>query len=155
VKTGCILAIVVGGVLAALTTVDARQEERGLRILNTSCRSCHGVRRVQIQAMDAAGWTNTVRAMVDEQGATVPEADVPVLIDYLARTYPPMPEGTGKEIVLNRCTVCHDLGVIRDARKSRADWEATLTAMRTQGAALNDEEFPVALNYLTANFAAR
>ena len=79
---------------------DAQESEPGERIMNASCQGCHTVRNIQTQAMDAAGWTKTVATMV-EKGAKVSKEDIPVLVDYLARSLGPVPDGPGKAILLN------------------------------------------------------
>src|SRR6185295_7577908 len=83
----------------------AQESDPGERIMNASCQTnCHNVRSIQTQAMDAAAWTKTVQTMVDK-GAKVAPNDMPVLVRYLAEHFGPIPEGRGKEIVLNTCTM--------------------------------------------------
>ena len=130
---------------------SAQESEPGERIMNGSCQGCHTVRVIQTQAMDAAAWTKSVATMV-EKGAKVSKEDTPVLIDYLARHHGPVPDGAGKAILLNTCTMCHDLGRIRLGRRSPEEWEETLVSMLNEGAPLSDENFPVILEYLSKNF---
>ena len=66
-----------------------------------------------------------------------------------------MPDGPGKNILLNTCTVCHELGRVRAHTVSREEWEETLGAMLNEGAMLSEQDFPVLLNYLARNFGAR
>ena len=149
----------VGLVSAALATIAlvfatasrAQESEPGERIMNGSCQGCHTVRVIQTQAMDVAAWTKSVTTMV-EKGAKVSKEDQPVLIDYLARHHGPVPDGPGKAILLNICTMCHDLGRIRLGRRSPEEWEETLVSMLNEGAPLSDENFPVILDYLSKNF---
>jgi cytochrome c5 len=129
----------------------AQESEPGERIMNASCQGCHTVRVIQTQAMDAAAWTKSVTTMV-EKGAKVSKEDQPVLIDYLAKHHGPVPDGAGKAILLNICTMCHDLGRIRLGRRSPEEWEETLASMLNEGAPLSDENFPVILDYLSKNF---
>lgn len=130
---------------------DAQESEPGERIMNASCQGCHTVRNIQTQAMDAAGWTKTVATMV-EKGAKVSKEDIPVLVDYLARSHGPVPDGPGKAILLNICTMCHDLGRIRLGHRSPEEWEETLASMLNEGAPLSDEAFPVIHEYLSKHF---
>jgi cytochrome c5 len=129
----------------------AQESDPGERVMNASCQGCHTVRVIQTQAMDAAAWTKSVTTMV-EKGAKVSKEDQPVLIDYLARHHGPVPDGAGKAILLNICTMCHDLGRIRLGRRSPEEWEETLASMLNEGAPLSDENFPVILDYLSKNF---
>jgi len=126
--------------------------EAGERIMNASCvNACHDIRPIQTSAMTAEAWGKTVATMI-EKGAKVSSEDVPVLVDYLASRHPPVPEGPGKEILLNICTMCHDLGRIRLGHRSPEEWEETLVSMLNEGAPLSDEQFPVIHAYLSRNF---
>jgi cytochrome c5 len=129
-----------------------QESEPGERIMNASCvNACHSVRSIQTQALTPEAWSKTVATMI-EMGAKVSKDDVPVLVSYLAQHYAPVPEGQGKEILLNICTMCHDLGRIRLGRRSPEEWEETLISMLNEGAPLSDEQFPVIHAYLSKNF---
>src|SRR5215467_3123857 len=141
-------------VLAAMFGIARAQDtasDRGEQIQNAACLSCHDLRPIQTASYDGAGWTMVVDSMV-EKGAEVKTADKPALVDFLTRNHGPLPEGAGKDILLNTCTVCHDLGRVRIHTVSREEWEETLSAMLNEGAMLSDQDFPVLLNYLARNF---
>jgi cytochrome c5 len=141
--------------LAALTIGLAAQEpERGERVQNASCTSgCHGIRPIQVQALDEAGWLALVRTEI-ARGAEVAEADVPILVEFLARNHGPLPDGPGKQVMLTTCTVCHDLRRIRLQSADEEGWEETLLAMLNEGAMLTDRDFYVLLDYLSIYFGA-
>ena len=133
-------------------TGGAQESEPGERVMNASCvNACHSVRVIQTQAMTPEAWGKTVTTMIDK-GAKVSKEDVPVLVQYLAQHHAPVPEGPGKEILLNICTMCHDLGRIRLGRRSTEEWEETLVSMLNEGAPLSDDAFPVIHAYLSKNF---
>jgi cytochrome c5 len=138
-------------VLAAGITRAQDEGERGERIMNAACQECHDTRRIQVQAKDAEGWAKTVETMMGK-GAKVAKEDLPVLLDFLVERHGPLPEGPGKRIVLNTCTLCHDLKRIRLGRRSPEEWEETLSAMLNEGAPLSDEDFPVVHAYLSRYF---
>ena len=106
---------------------------------------------VEVQALDQAGWTDNVESMI-QRGADVATDDLPILIDYLVTNHGPLPDGPGKNIVLNICTMCHDLKRVRRNLATREEWEGTLGAMLNEGAPLSEQDFPVVLNYLAKNF---
>ena len=112
---------------------------------------CHDLRPIQVQALDTEGWAKVVNAMV-EKGAQVKTEDIPPLIEYLVQSYGPLPEGAGKKILLNKCTICHDLKRVKQHLSSPEEWAETLAAMLNEGASLSDEEFAVLLGYLARNF---
>lgn len=130
----------------------AQESEPGERIMNASCvGACHNVRPIQTAAMTPEAWEKTVATMIDK-GAVVSKENVPVLVSYLAQHHASVPEGQGKEILLNVCTMCHDLGRIRLGHRSPEEWEETLVSMLNEGAPLSEEQFPIIHAYLSKNF---
>ena len=146
-----IAASVVSAVLAVVTTGGAQETDPGERLMNAACQDCHSVRVIQTQAMDADGWTKRVSQEI-EKGAKVTKEDAPTLVNYLVRAHGPLPDGAGKDVVLNTCTQCHDLYRIRSNRRSPEEWEETLVSMLNEGAQINDDEFARVLRYLSRNF---
>src|SRR5262245_34678754 len=128
------MRFVIGAALTTLTAAvgaaspGAQQADKGEGIMNVACTTCHDLRPIQTQALDAEGWTSVVAAMVDK-GAQVDKADTTPLVEYLAKTYGPLPEGAGKKILLNVCTVCHDLSRVKRHLATPEEWEDTLGAM--------------------------
>ena len=121
------------------------------KIMNTSCMACHDLRTIQTQALSAEGWKGIVDSMI-EKGAKVEKADVPLLVSYLEDNFGPLPEGNGKEIVLHKCTMCHDLKRVRQHLASPEEWADTLGAMENEGLMISDEEYAILLRYLARNF---
>ena len=121
-------------------------------LLQKNCQGCHDLRPIQTSAMNAEGWTKTIRAMVDDNGAEVAEKDIPELVKYLVQHHGPVPDGPGRSILLNTCTMCHDLGRVKTGRRTAEEWEETLIAMLNEGAPLSDAEFPVIHAYLSKHF---
>ena len=132
-----------------------RSQDDGLtkaeRLMNNSCSSCHDLRKIQTQALDADGWKRIVTSMI-EKGAKVETSDIPVLVSYLEDNFGPLPEGNGKEIVLNKCTMCHDLKRVRQHLASPEEWADTIGAMENEGLMISDEEYATVLRYLARNF---
>ena len=130
---------------------EPSEAEKTEKLLNATCTACHDMRPIQTQALDEEGWTKVVDSMI-EKGAKVSDADKPKLVQYLVENNGPLPDGTGKELILNKCTVCHDLKRVRQHYASPEEWADTLNAMLNEGLMLSDEEFAVALRYLARNF---
>jgi cytochrome c5 len=145
------LLVGLGWRAAAQQSTDS---DKGEQLLNASCISCHDLRPIETSALDKDGWTKNVNAMI-EKGAEVRAEDRPLLIDYLVKTHGPLPDGTGKDIVLNVCTMCHTLQRVRGLHGTRDQWEEVLGTMLNEGAPLTEQDFPVVLNYLARNFGAR
>jgi cytochrome c5 len=143
--------IALGAVVYATGGLVAQDTVAAERIINQSCVDCHDVRMIQTAAKTTDEWATTVSAMV-EKGAKVAKEDVPVLVAYLGQNHGPVPAGAGRAILLNTCTMCHDLKRIRLGRRSPEEWEETLGAMLNEGAPLSEEQFPVIHAYLSRHF---
>src|SRR5258708_3368780 len=146
------IAIIVAGIVPAFASAqDATKPEAGEKILTASCLSCHDHRHVDTQALDEAGWTKVVKTEI-ERGAKISADDRAVLIDFLVRRHGPLPDGEGRELLLNICTQCHDLTRIRRQGRTPEGWLETLDAMLNEGAPLSDQDLPVVLKYRSRNF---
>ena len=131
-----------------------QEPSKGEIIMNSSCMGCHEYRTIQTQALDLEGWTKLVNSMI-EKGAQVKKEDLPVLVAYLTEQHGPLPDGAGKKIMLEVCTMCHELHRIRDTGATREEWDDILVHMINEGAPLSDDDFPILLNYLARNFRPR
>ena len=147
----CVAGVAIAAATMTLAAGQNAQADRGEQIMNASCTTCHDLRLIQVQAMDKEAWTNSVDMMI-QRGADVAKDDLPVLIEYLVTHHGPMPDGPGKNIVLNVCTMCHDLSRVRRNLATREDWEDKLGTMLNEGAPLSEQDFPIVLNYLARNF---
>lgn len=125
--------------------------QRGEAVLKASCQMCHERRRIDVQAMSFPEWMSTIHKMI-ENGADIAPDDIQVLAEYLTIFHGPVPYGPGRDILLNTCTMCHDLTRIKLGRRSAEEWEETLITMLNEGAPLSDPEFDLIHHYLSANF---
>ena len=66
----------------------------------------------------------------------------------------PLPEGKGKDVVVNACSSCHTVDRIAALRLSEEGWRSTLRQMIENGASLNPDDINPILAYLVANFGA-
>jgi cytochrome c5 len=151
-KTGLWLGATIAAAAIALGAgQEAPDNAKSERLLNSACTACHDLRKIQTQALDADAWTKIVDSMI-EKGAKVDKADIPMLVSYLEDNFGPLPEGAGKEIVLNKCTVCHDLKRVRQHFATPEDWADTLNAMQNEGLMISDDDLITVLKYLARNF---
>jgi cytochrome c5 len=72
---------------AAPAAPGAATADAGKNILNASCANCHDLDLVTNRTGSEAEWQEVVDRM-NARGAAVAEKDVPVLVAYLAKTYP-------------------------------------------------------------------
>ncbi len=54
----------------------------------------------------------------------------------------------GKSLVEERCTKCHGLGQVEQAKKTEAEWKATVERMVGKGAQLSQEEQALVIQHL-------
>lgn len=119
--------------------------------MNKGCQDCHTVRTIQTQALDADEWRRRVSLEI-ERGANVDPEDVPALLTYLVTRHGPLPDGPGKDVLLNTCTMCHELFRIKLGPRTAEEWEETLVTMLNEGAQLSDEDFARVHYYLSTFF---
>lgn len=65
---------------------------------------------------------------------------------------PPLPEGSGKDVVARLCTNCHGTAVFARMRMGRVGWENEVASMSDRGAVWTREEFRIVVDYLVRNF---
>jgi len=151
VKVFALAVVVAACVTLGIARAQDTSSDKGEQIQNAACLGCHDLRPIQTAAYDKGMWLSVIDSMI-QKGAEVKDADKPVLVDYLVKSHGPLPAGRGQAILLNTCTICHDLGRVRAHTVSPEEWEETLNAMLNEGAMLSDQDFPVLLNYLAKNF---
>ncbi|MBN1547700.1 MAG: hypothetical protein JW902_13705 [Syntrophaceae bacterium] len=63
------------------------------------------------------------------------------------------PATNGSELLNERCSTCHGLSKIKQARKAPSQWDQTVNRMIAKGARLTEAEKILLLDYLNMNFA--
>lgn len=58
----------------------------------------------------------------------------------------------GATLLQERCSVCHSLERVQQARKTSSEWEQTVTRMVGRGAKLNEEERTLLIAYLAKQY---
>jgi glucose dehydrogenase len=64
----------------------------------------------------------------------------------------PLPEGEGRQVVMQVCAACHGYGMFSRSRMSRQEWAAVVTDMIQRGAKGTDSEMRTVLDYLAKYF---
>ena len=54
----------------------------------------------------------------------------------------------GAKLLEERCSVCHKTEIPKNARKSRAEWDKTVSRMIDKGAKISPEEKKILVRYL-------
>ena len=94
------------------------------------CTKCHSVNRVITANKTKKEWEETVIRMHDNAPDLFLDEDLPVITDYLAERAAILRDDIAAKIIVNKCLICHEAGRILLERKSRSDWEKTVTDMR-------------------------
>ena len=63
-----------------------------------------------------------------------------------------LPEGKGKELVASVCIGCHALNTVTARKKTRSEWESTVSDMIGRGAQISADEAKSIADYLGAQF---
>jgi cytochrome c5 len=142
--------------------------------------ACHDATAVLMKRDGEVGWRRNVERMVVQKGAQISSENLELVVKYLSTvlgpgtarmqtsgTLPPgavaagvttakevrLPDGTGREIVTARCTLCHDLGRVVSVRRTAQEWEQLTKDMTTRGGPLaTPAEVQTIRTYLTTHF---
>src|SRR5437764_2503635 len=63
-----------------------------------------------------------------------------------------LPEGDGKKILQTACTACHGLEGVVKLHLDKDGWEGLISSMVSNGAQVDQKDFPVLVDYLVKNF---
>jgi cytochrome c5 len=81
----------------------------------------------------------------------VPPTEAPTPTEVPAATEAPAaPEG--KSLVESRCSTCHPVSLVETAKKTEAEWQATVERMVASGAQLNQTQQELVIKYLAETY---
>jgi competence protein ComEA len=63
-----------------------------------------------------------------------------------------LPDGPGKDVMVNACGVCHEARRAASVRLTRDGWAEVIQGMTARGAKVSEADFPIILDYLATNF---
>ena len=63
-----------------------------------------------------------------------------------------LPDGDGKKILQTSCTACHGLDGVVNLHLDKSGWEGLVSSMVSNGAQVDQKDFPVLIDYLVKNF---
>jgi mono/diheme cytochrome c family protein len=169
--------LVFGGQLSAQEERGpAPPDGDGKELFAMVCSQCHSLKSTLIMRDGQKGWERVVNTMV-LYGAQLspPEADritrylttqlgpgsapAPTRIaasrtpSRIAPTPASLPEGPGRELVAERCSLCHTLEKVVSSNRSTAEWRATTLNMQQRGMQATADEMQTMTSYLEAHFS--
>jgi cytochrome c5 len=134
----------------------------GRDIVSVACSQCHYLGTIAKIRNGPVGWRTYVSNMV-LRGAQLTPPEVDKVVNYLSTNLgmgvnlpPPkpvtLPDGSGKQLVETRCTLCHDLERVAVVKRNKQDWTPIVANMVAWGAPATADEAKTITDYLAANF---
>jgi cytochrome c5 len=154
---------------AAGSAQAAPAGDPGKAILESSCVTCHGLDQLTSHVYDTKEpYEALVRNMIG-YGATVTDAQIPVLVDYMFKTYGKKSAAAapaansaaatpdpGKAILESACTVCHGLdGLANHNYTSKEPYESLVKSMVAYGANVKDEQMGPLVDYMFKTYGKK
>lgn len=65
-----------------------------------------------------------------------------------------LPDGPGKDVVVKRCTSCHEAALFTSLKHTRPEWKAVVETMMGYGSEITRSEVEVVADYLAKNYGA-
>lgn len=142
------------------TQVQLPTGEARKAILN-NCTACHGIDPFGTKRLDRAGWQSLIDSM-KAKGAEVQDKDIPVLLDYLVKTFGPDvplpgdaggrgqagPDAAVQNILKSACTQCHNLTRVDSQNLTKPSWQDIVERMKAKGAQISDDDVTNLVEYL-------
>lgn len=160
-KISLLLSALALTVVLALSGQDGPDlpDGEGKDLVTGLCTGCHGLEQVAAYKGTEEDWGGVVYTM-RARGLDVTPEETELIVAYLAKSFPPpakkaaapLPDGEGKDLVMNRCASCHDLVRVEDHTGTKADWEGVVKYMTSLGLTVTPEEDARIVAYLAKNF---
>jgi cytochrome c5 len=119
--------------------VKILDENLGRQVVNQKCNKCHTLERVYRAFKSEEGWTSTINKMASLDAPNISSFDIKQAIHFLTNRQQSLKDkdeskvnkAIGKTIMETKCTICHELDRIIQARdvKTEDNWETTVTRM--------------------------
>ena len=147
----------------------AAATDPGKALLESACTSCHGLEAMANHVYDSRAQYESLISNMIGYGATVTEAQVPVLADYMLKTYGKKPADTqpappasaaaadpGKAILETACTTCHGLeGLPNHAYTSKEPYADLVKSMVAYGAVVPEAQIPALVDYMFKTYGKK
>jgi mono/diheme cytochrome c family protein len=138
----------------------------GKAILDAACTTCHGLEGLRNHAYESRAPYESLIGNMIAYGASVTDAQVPVLADYLLKTYGKNAAATttaaastadpGKAILESACTVCHGLdGLANHNYTSKAPYESLVRSMVAYGAVVTEAQMTPLVDYMFKTYGKK
>ena len=134
----------------------------GRDLVAAACTQCHALTVILAMRDGPIGWKRHVHHMV-MRGAQLNARETDTVLAYLDANFGPgqrmppakpvaLPAGPGKELVEQRCTLCHDLERVTVAKRHKSEWESVVANMLERFGVQAPDEARTISAYLTAQY---
>ena len=133
----------------------------GRELTATACSQCHGLSVITAMRDGMPGWKHHVANMV-LRGAQLTPREADTVIGYLSDNFGPgtaagkdsvaLPVGPGKELVEQRCGICHGLERVVAVKRRKSDWTGIVVNMYERSGLSAPDEVRTITAYLIAQF---
>ena len=122
----------------------------GADLVRAACTQCHAPKVFMQLREGPDAWRRQVYDMI-LRGAQVQPGDIDTVVTYLAShfgianyaaapsgaTNVTLPDGSGKDLIEQRCTLCHGLDRAVGTRRTRGEWDGIVDRMMALGAPIS------------------
>lgn len=138
----------------------------GSEIVSVACTQCHSPNAFGQLRQGPEAWRRQVQDMI-LRGAQIHPDEMDTVVKYLSAQFGPginvppallagsLPEGTGRALVEQQCSLCHGLDRVVSARRSASEWDAIVGRMRALGSPASGDEARIIADYLKAQVGLR
>ena len=142
------------GSLAAQQSTSSNDDDRSKALVESKCTVCHGLDEVWSAKLDKSGWTESIKFM-RTKGADLKDEEVPIIVNYLMRTYSQDPDADTKKLVVSVCGSCHGMDIVASAQKTKDEWNGVVREMISYGADIKESQIPAVAEYLAKNYGPK
>jgi len=138
-------------------------EGEGKKLLERRCASCHSLEPVVNLKRSQVAWKELVVKMV-RYGAQLDDKEVDVATEYLTKHFGPESsaaaakpdspeEKTARRLIEGICSSCHDAGLIRSTKATKAEWLDIVKRMNGLDAGVSARDVDLLVDYLSSKYA--
>jgi cytochrome c5 len=133
-------------------------EGDGKKLLEARCTNCHDLKPVVSLRQNQDAWKELLVKMRG-YGAQLDDKEVDVATAYLTKHFGPATvkpespeEKTAKRLIDGICSSCHEGGLVRSTKATRAEWYDIVMRMNGLDAGVSARDVEVLVDYLASHY---
>ena len=163
-RTAIWLVLTVALATLSMAVPQELPEGEGKKLLEERCAGCHSLKPVVSLKQSQGAWKELVVKMVG-YGAQLDDKEVEVATAYLTKHFGPESsaaakpdspeEKTAKRLIEGICSSCHDVGLVRSTKATRAEWFDIVMRMNGLDAGVSARDVDVLVDYLASKYGRK